>query len=293
MKSGDLLGVVKDARRSKELELRRNGFEILREWQAAKLLAGKTTARPDLIARRGEEVVIIEFARRQPNSSLPEEVKRSLVELSALADSQNNWNFEMVWIGEGSAIAEEQVVDSFAQRAVLVANHDQAAGILLAYAALEGAISRLVERTPELQEQSKRRLRVGLGELASLGLLSPDDFHRLNMARQVRNSIAHGIETPVSLSMIKDVARMAERIADARYVSVDQMVDWFLENYEDPANGVPYDSSEGGFQYVLGGPYDATDVLSNQFPDASAEDIDEAARSVESEAHEWVKKGVY
>lgn len=293
MKIRHMLGVVEDARREKELELRRDGFEILPEEQISKLLGDKTAIRPDLIARRGDEVVIVEFARRRSNSSLPDEVKRSLAEFSAITDSKKNWNFEMVWIGEDAAVPEERTVDSFAQRAVLVAKHDEAAGLLLAYAALEGAISRLADRTPELHEQSKRRPHPGLAELASLGLLSPEDFSRLNAARQVRNSIAHGIDAQVSLSMVQDVALLAERIADARYVSVDQMVDWFFDNYEDPAGGVPFDSGEGGYQYVLGGPFDAHDVLSDQFSDASAEDIDEAVRLIESEAYEWVKKDVY
>jgi hypothetical protein len=288
-----MLGVVEDARREKELQLRRDGFEILREEQMEKLLGENTTSRPDLIARRGDEIVIVEFARRRPNSSLPDRVKRSLAEFSTIADSRKNWNFEMVWIGEDASVPEERVVDSFAHRAVLVAKHDEAAGLLLAYAALEGAIARLVDRTPELHEKTKRRQRFGPAELASLGLLSPEDFSRLNTARQARNSIAHGIDTLVSLSMVQDVALLAERIADARYVSVDQMVDWFFENYEDPANGVPFNSAEGGYQYVLGGPHDAHDVLSEQFPDASVNDIDEAVRLIESQAYEWVKKGVY
>ncbi|MFJ6906342.1 hypothetical protein [Streptomyces griseoluteus] len=293
MNIGRMLGVVEDARREKELELRRDGFEILREGQMSMLLGEKTAIRPDLIARRGDEVVIVEFARRQPNSSLPDEVKRSLAEFSTLTDSKKNWRFEVMWIGEDAVVPEERAVDSFAHRAVLVAKHDEAAGLLLAYAALEGAIARLADRTPELREQAKRRPHPGLAELASLGLLSPEDFSRLNAARQVRNSIAHGVDVPVSLSMVQDVAFLAERIADARYVSVDQMVDWFFDNYEDPANGVPFDSGEGGYQYVLGGPHDAHDVLSAQFPYASTSDIDEAVRLIESEAHEWVQKGVY
>ncbi|MEV5418635.1 MULTISPECIES: hypothetical protein [Streptomyces] len=293
MRDRRMLGVVEDALREKERELRRQGFEILREAQVSSLLGDKTTVRPDLIARRGDDVVIVEFARRQSNSTLSESVKRSLTELSTIVDSRKNWNFEVVWIGEDAAVPEERAVDSFAHRAVLVAKHDEAAGLLLAYAALEGAIARLVDRTPELRQESKRRPRTGLAELASLGLLSPEDFSRLNAARQVRNSIAHGIDAPVSLSMVQDVAFLAERIADARYVSVDEMVDWFFENYEDPANGVPFDSGEGGYQYVLGGPYDARDVLANQFPDASAEDVDDAVLLIESDGHEWVKKGDY
>ncbi|MEU3446480.1 hypothetical protein AB0H29_04500 [Streptomyces thermolilacinus] len=288
-----MLGVAEDARRKKVLELRRDGFEVLSDEQASKLVGGRVEAVPDLIARRGDEVVIVEFAQRQPDSALPDKVKDSLAFFSAISESKENWRFEMVWIGEDSAVPEERAVESFAHRAVQIAKHDEAAGLLLAYAALEGAISRLVERTPELREQYARRRRPGLAELTSLGLLSPEDFNKLNSARQARNSISHGIDVPVSFSMVEELATMAERLADARYVSIDQMVDWFFEHYEDPANGVPYVSSEGGYQYVLGGPYDAHEVLAEKFPDASPDDIEEAVKIVQSEAYEWVEKGVY
>lgn len=40
---------------------------------------------------------------------------------------------------------------------------------------------------------------------------------------------------------------------------------WILANYKDPANGVPHDSGEGGYQYTNGGPYHPLDLLSEEF----------------------------
>jgi hypothetical protein len=76
-------------------------------------------------------------------------------------------------------------------------------------------------------------------------------------------------------------------------VPVGEMVDWFNENYEDPAHHVSYDTSEGGYQYVFGGPYNADDVLRDQFPSAADEDIDEAVSIIEQDGNEWVRKGQY
>ncbi|WP_179890165.1 hypothetical protein [Streptomyces sp. st140] len=70
--------MAEDARRKKVLELRRDGFEVLSDEQASELVGGRVEAVPDLIARRGDEVVIVEFAQRQPDSALPDEVKDSL-----------------------------------------------------------------------------------------------------------------------------------------------------------------------------------------------------------------------
>lgn len=66
------------------------------------------------------------------------------------------------------------------------------------------------------------------------------------------------------------------------------MRDWFLENYEDPANSTPYDGGEGGYQYIWGGPYDASEEISANFPDAEEDEIETAVDEVQVEGtYEW------
>jgi hypothetical protein len=43
------------------------------------------------------------------------------------------------------------------------------------------------------------------------------------------------------------------------------MRQWFSENFEDPVNNTPYDSGEGGYQFIWGGPYDAREELEQEF----------------------------
>jgi len=73
---------------------------------------------------------------------------------------------------------------------------------------------------------------------------------------------------------------------------INEMTEWFFENYEDPANGVPYDGREGGYQYINGGPFDPQEILSEQFPEYE-EFIDEATSQIYPQGDEWVKKGDY
>ncbi|MXY05654.1 MAG: hypothetical protein F4169_01420 [Gammaproteobacteria bacterium] len=40
---------------------------------------------------------------------------------------------------------------------------------------------------------------------------------------------------------------------------------WFFHNFEDPAENTPYESREGGYQYIWGGPYDADEELRSEF----------------------------
>lgn len=48
--------------------------------------------------------------------------------------------------------------------------------------------------------------------------------------------------------------------------AVKAMVEWFHMNFEDPAHNTPYESAEGGYQWIWGGPYDAEEELQDAFP---------------------------
>lgn len=80
------------------------------------------------------------------------------------------------------------------------------------------------------------------------------------------------------------------RMTTGEYVSADDMVDWLLERYEDPANQLPYDSAEGGYQYQGDGPYDAEELLREQFPRAADRTIEQAVRVLNDTSIDWIRK---
>ncbi len=43
---------------------------------------------------------------------------------------------------------------------------------------------------------------------------------------------------------------------------IEKMREWFFDNFEDPVERTPYESREGGYIYIWGGPYEAHDELS-------------------------------
>lgn len=53
---------------------------------------------------------------------------------------------------------------------------------------------------------------------------------------------------------------------------VKHLVDWFHYFYEDPANETPYNSREGGYLYIKGGPYSAEEELRENFEGAVPEE---------------------
>lgn len=68
-----------------------------------------------------------------------------------------------------------------------------------------------------------------------------------------------------------------------RETLIEVMKSWFYQNFEDPAEKTPHDSSEGGYLYIWGGPYDASEVLSSEFGEHVPEEIiEEVVAEVES-----------
>ncbi|MCL2591695.1 MAG: hypothetical protein FWD67_12730 [Betaproteobacteria bacterium] len=73
-----------------------------------------------------------------------------------------------------------------------------------------------------------------------------------------------------------------------REAQLQMMRDWFFEHFEDPAERTPYESREGGYIWIWGGPYDAHDELETEFGDSVPEDvIEELAKELTSICWEW------
>jgi hypothetical protein len=69
---------------------------------------------------------------------------------------------------------------------------------------------------------------------------------------------------------------------------VELMVEWFLENFEDPAENTPWDGETGGYIYIWGGPYDAREELEEAFGDAATEQaLEKATNEIEDKGYDW------
>lgn len=76
----------------------------------------------------------------------------------------------------------------------------------------------------------------------------------------------------------------ADGAVDAdRQARIDAMVEWFFERFDDPANRLPYETREGGYQWIDGGPYDAREELEDNFSDEPEDIVQAAVDKIESE----------
>lgn len=70
---------------------------------------------------------------------------------------------------------------------------------------------------------------------------------------------------------------------------IELMVEWFGERYEDPAQRMPYNSREGGYLWIYGGPYDADEEIQSEFSDVAEFDVmQRAVEEITSDGlYEW------
>lgn len=66
------------------------------------------------------------------------------------------------------------------------------------------------------------------------------------------------------------------------------MEEWFRARFEDPAERMPYDSGEGGYIWIWGGPYDAGDELFGEFGEyVPTEVIERLVSDLNDESFLW------
>lgn len=87
----------------------------------------------------------------------------------------------------------------------------------------------------------------------------------------------------------QDISVTALSSADAD-VQYEVMKHWFFQNFEDPVERTPYESAEGGYIYIWGGPYDATEELEAEFGEiVPLEVIERLVSELEDSCQEWTK----
>ncbi len=70
--------------------------------------------------------------------------------------------------------------------------------------------------------------------------------------------------------------------------AIESIRGWFFQNFEDPAESTLYESAEGGYIFIWGGPYSAQEIIEDVFFGIVSEDvIKDVVKSLAIEAFDW------
>lgn len=264
--------------------LRAEGWVVDIEPTAKSLPSALLGRGVDFIAHRDQEILIGEVASR--GSAKQERIDTLARQVASIPNAR----LEVYWIGDTPIVRPdpEEVRRYIAEANAACKANSPRAALLMALAAFEGAIATFADEVGIRLRVPAKQL---LSNLYSLGYIDEADFNRLSRLYTLRSAISH-LATP-QIPEYGDVEfslDLATRMLDGHYISADQMIEWFKEHYEGPEHHVPFESREGGYQYGDDGPYEAEDVLREEFPYASEQAITDVVRWLGDEGHEWVRK---
>lgn len=173
-------------------EYRTKGYEVIVE--AAQLPEPLARFRPDVVARKGDEVVVIEV---KPRGSLTDP---ELQELAKAVRAQPGWRFELIVLKPEpgppgtTAWTAEDVVDALRQvETILNSGHPEAA-LLLAWSAAEATLRILAEQEGLVLERHDAPYLVRM--LVTRAVITREQYDHLWQALDLRNAVAHGLKPP-------------------------------------------------------------------------------------------------
>ena len=212
-----------EARRLEQVaqQYRDRGYDVVLQPKRPELPAPISKLHPDLLARKDDDIVVVEVKTRESLRSKP-----LASELAKAVRSQPGWRFELiianpeqdVFLPVGTQLLEEQeVAQRLAEaRALLDKGHLEAA-LLLAWSAAEAAMRLIAEREGIVLERQNPPFL--LKQLATEGVLSREAYSKLWELMELRNAVAHGHRPPqLDPALIEGLAELATRLMQAAEV---------------------------------------------------------------------------
>lgn len=177
-------------------DYRRQGYDVVEEPSPESLPDFLAGHRPDLIARRGNETVIVEVKSRRALADDPQ-----VRELARLLQGREHWSFELVVVPEERPLApegtqpftREDVLRGLEEAERLLELGFSEAAMLRAWATAEAAL-RIVaeEQGVELELHTPSYM---LKRAVSDGIISREEYAFFMRAMEYRNVLIHGFST--------------------------------------------------------------------------------------------------
>ena len=175
--------------------------------------------RADLVARKGDEVRVIEVKSRTSLEATPR-----LNELAEILYSKPGWSYDLLLVGEPEKLeapegsqpfAEEEIRRRLAEAEEVLEKGSGEAAYLLVWSACEAAIRNLIE-TAEISITRVTTASYVLDMAVMHGIISREDHDYLTDMMKFRNAIAHGFDVNgFSDKKVAELIEVVERLLDS------------------------------------------------------------------------------
>jgi hypothetical protein len=175
-------------------EYKDKGYEVLVEPEAEKLPGSLASFRPDLVVRRGDEVVVIEVKSR---ASLGDP---QLQQLAEAVRRQPGWRFELVLLKPEAGPPgtkewnAEDIAHNLDQVETLLRSAQEEAALLLAWSTAEATLRLLTHKERLILERVDAPYLLKL--LVTRAVITRDQHDLIWEVLQLRNAVAHGFKPP-------------------------------------------------------------------------------------------------
>lgn len=168
--------------------------------------------RVDFVASRSDELVLVEVKSRASASDAP------LLQVSAAARLLRNARAELVWAGEVVPVPDSSTILAYSARAQDVYLRDATAGLLLAWAALEGGIDR-VSLSQDLEPQVSTRQT--LTNLYGNRIISWSAYSRLMKLSRTKDAVVHTQRGEIGRDDFADIQAYSNFFGDPQFIPYD------------------------------------------------------------------------
>jgi uncharacterized protein YutE (UPF0331/DUF86 family) len=176
---------------------RGQGYDVALRPSAAELPSFAKVFKVEIVGRRGTEGVLVAVKRNRDEVAADADMQR----YAEVTGSQPGWRFDFAIlepenpkvreIGGAAEFTGDDIARSLEQAEQLSRTGFSRMAVVAAWASLEAAM-RMRLRASGQEAGWKSMPRQMAKELFSAGLLAPEEFHRIELAFQLRNQIVHG-----------------------------------------------------------------------------------------------------
>jgi hypothetical protein len=180
-------------------EYRREGYEVVFHPNSEDMPSFLKHYRPDMIARRGDEAVVVEVKSRSLLNSLPSEYLSSLAKA---IEQHQGWRLDLVMDNSEDAFLypsksegslQQQEIESRLPIAKQMISQNLDSAVLYAWALVEATLRLLAEKEEISLKRADPLYLVTY--LTHEGVISQSECRLLKDALALRNTIAHGFKT--------------------------------------------------------------------------------------------------